>query len=395
MTTTLDLTALFTETRARSESICLPLELEDYVVQPVDFVSPPKWHLGHTTWFFEEMLLKPYLPDYRVFDSQYGYVFNSYYESLGARVVRTDRGNLSRPSVNDVYRYRHHVDEAMLALMATDLPATAHELLEIGIHHEKQHQELLLTDIKFILGNNPLLPALDTDWKEDGKLVGSASWIRFRESVITIGHNGNSFGYDNEFPEHKQLVPSFQISSELVTNGEYLEFIQAGGYQDPQYWHAEGWDWVKTQNITAPLYWQNVDDTWKRYTLAGLEYLQPDDYVAHVSFYEAFAYAQWRGMRLPTEFEWEATQDQFDWGHRWEWTSSAYMPYPGYKKPKGAVGEYNGKFMVNQQVLRGSSIATPPAHARPTYRNFFHAPLRWQFTGIRLATDHNLTDDQE
>ncbi|BAO54500.1 hypothetical protein NMS_0491 [Nonlabens marinus S1-08] len=354
-------------------------------MQPIVDVSPPKWHLGHTTWFFEEFLLVPHLADYKRFDDSYAYVFNSYYESMGKRVVRTDRGNLSRPSVSDVYDYRKHVTNAMRLLLGGPISDEIKPIIEIGIHHEKQHQELLLTDIKYILGNNPLQPIYRD--KTDEVLIESQSheMLSIEEGVYQIGYTSEDFCYDNEQPRHRVFLEPYSIASALVTNREWIEFMDAGGYENVLIWHTEGWDWVQKQQINSPMYWYYKDDQWYNYLLSGSQKIHPDAAVTHISYYEAFAYAQWKGMRLPTEFEWEVAQDKFQWGKRWEWTESAYLPYPNYQKPDGALGEYNGKFMVNQKVLRGASIATAAHHARSTYRNFFHPYLRWQFTGLRLA----------
>jgi ergothioneine biosynthesis protein EgtB len=376
---------LFLATRKASEAICAPLQTEDYVVQPCADVSPPKWHLGHTTWFFEEFLLSPHLPNYQRFNPQYGYVFNSYYESVGARVVRTDRGNLSRPSVDDVYAYRAYVTKHMELLVKSFLKDALLPVLEIGIHHEKQHQELLLTDIKYILGNNPLQPIYGAVKNEVFIEEHQAAFCDMPAGIYEMGHGDESFCYDNELPKHRVFLESYALANKLVTNSEWQEFITAGGYNNALLWHTEGWDWVQKNNINAPLYWYKQDSPWQQYTLNGSCSVNPAGAVTHISYYEAFAYAQWRGMRLPTEFEWEAANKHFNWGKRWEWTESAYLPYPNYQKPDGALGEYNGKFMVNQKVLRGSSVATAANHIRATYRNFFHAPLRWQYTGLRLA----------
>jgi ergothioneine biosynthesis protein EgtB len=375
----------FLETRKHTEDICAPLEIEDYVVQPVVDVSPPKWHLGHSTWFFEEFILKPYAEDYQLFDADFAFVFNSYYETVGKRVVRADRGNLSRPSVRKVYDYRNYVTGAIRVLFEGNPADEVLPLLEIGIHHEKQHQELLLTDIKFILGNNPLLPAYSETFSEHTPQDHRQDWISVDEGIYEIGKADNDFCYDNELGRHKAYLSSFQISNRLVTNGEFMEFINGDGYKKFELWHAEGWDWVNQDTIVAPLYWHCIDGRWYHYTLAGLKKIDPDTPLAHISYFEAFAFAQWRGCRLPTEFEWETAQEYFPWGKRWEWTESAYLPYPNYKRAEGALGEYNGKFMVNQKVLRGGSVATPLKHTRPTYRNFFHPRLRWQYTGLRLA----------
>ena len=377
---------LFLATRKHSETLCAPLETEDYVVQPVIDVSPPKWHLGHTTWFFEEFILKPHAPGYKLFHEDFAFVFNSYYEAVGKRVVRADRGNLSRPSVKQVYAYREYVTEAMREFLQQHPDAPIQELLEIGIHHEKQHQELLLSDIKFILGNNPLLPPYQDDFQENPSTISfDMDWISQPAGNYDIGHQGTDFCYDNELGRHTVYLQEYSIANRLVSNREYLEFIEAGGYQNFAFWHAEGWDWVQKENILAPLYWHNIEGHWHYYQLGGLQKIDLQAPVTHLSYYEAFAYAEFRGLRLPTEFEWEAAQNLFRWGDRWEWTSSAYLPYPGFSKAPGALGEYNGKFMVSQQVLRGASVATPNHHSRPTYRNFFHPDLRWQFTGLRLA----------
>ncbi|MDC6365770.1 MULTISPECIES: ergothioneine biosynthesis protein EgtB [Flavobacteriaceae] len=375
----------FLETRKHSEILCEPLEIEDYVVQPVVDVSPPKWHLGHTTWFFEEFILKPQAKGYQLFDDDFSFVFNSYYETVGKRIVRSDRGNLSRPSVKKVYEYRNYVTEGIKALFSQAQNDDLNALLEIGIHHEKQHQELLLSDIKYILGNNPLLPPYSDRFVDHPVETHQQDWISMEEGIYQIGHDSKEFCYDNELGKHKVYLQPYLISNKLVTNAEYMAFIDAGGYNRFDLWHAEGWDWVNQNGISSPLYWHHVDEGWHHYTTLGLTKIDPFAPIAHISYYEAFAYAQWKGLRLPTEFEWEAAQSFFPWGKRWEWTESAYLPYPNYQKADGALGEYNGKFMVNQKVLRGSSVATPEKHTRSTYRNFFHPQLRWQFTGIRLA----------
>lgn len=380
----------YLKVRQASCAICAPLEAEDYVVQPVIDVSPPKWHLGHTTWFFETMILQPFFPGYQVFNEQYPYVFNSYYETLGARVLRTDRGNLSRPTVQDVYRYRQYVDEQMLSFLAQQQQqqddATWKELFILGLNHEQQHQELLSSDIKYILGHNPLFPAYGPENIESHeRSTNDGGFVKMPAGMYEIGYKGNEFCFDNELQPHQVYLDDYQIAANLVSNAEYLEFIQAGGYGDFRFWHSEGWDWVKTKNATSPLYWHLIHNEWHYYTLSGLEPLDKNRPVCHVNFYEATAFAAWKQMRLPTEAEWEAASGKFAWGNRWEWTNSAYLPYPGFKTAAGAAGEYNGKFMVSQMVLRGASIATPEGHSRPTYRNFFHPYLQWQFTGIRLA----------
>ena len=372
--------------RKHSEQLCEPLQTEDYVVQPVADVSPPKWHLGHTTWFFETFILKPFSLNYQVYNEDYNFVFNSYYETVGNRVIRTDRGNLSRPSVNDIYQYRNYVDEAMVKFLSTEIENEVYELLILGFNHEQQHQELLLTDIKFILGNNPLFPVY-SEYKSEilNSSTNTAEFLNIEAGIYEIGFDGSDFCFDNEMNRHKVYLNEFSISNSLVSNRDFIEFLEDGGYSNFNFWHAEGWDWVKTNHIEAPMYWHQVDGKWLNYTLDGLKPVNTEQPVTHVSYYEAYAYASWKGMRLPTEFEWEIAAKHFSWGERWEWTESAYLPYPGFSKAPGAIGEYNGKFMVNQKVLRGASIATPDAHSRITYRNFFHPHLRWQYTGIRLA----------
>jgi ergothioneine biosynthesis protein EgtB len=373
--------------RKYTEELCKPLKTEDYVVQPIADVSPPKWHIGHTTWFFETFVLKPNMEKYEEFDPQYNYVFNSYYETVGARVIRTDRGNLSRPSVEDIYKFRTYIDQAMSEFLQKDISNEVVEIIVLGLNHEQQHQELLSTDIKYILGNNPLFPAYgsSSNGKENFIQEQQGTFTKIAEGIYEIGYNGNDFCFDNELSRHQVFLQDYSIANDLVTNREFIEFINAGGYKNFNYWHAEGWDWVKNNDINSPLYWHWIDGAWHHYTWHGLQKVNMNETLCHISFYEAYAYASWKGLRLPTEFEWEIAAQQFDWGKRWEWTESAYLPYPGFKKAPGAIGEYNGKFMVNQKVLRGASEVTPPGHSRITYRNFFHPHLRWQFTGIRLA----------
>lgn len=371
--------------RERSERICKPLKAEDYVVQPVVDVSPPKWHLGHTTWFFETFILKPHTAGYREFDPTYNYVFNSYYETIGARVIRTDRGNLSRPTVEDVYAYRRHVDEAMTRFLEEGPDVSLNDLITLGLNHEEQHQELLATDIKYILGHNPLFPAYADPAPQAAPASNAGTFIEIPAGVYEIGYAGDGFCFDNELGRHKVYLQDYKIAADLVSNGDYLRFIEAGGYENHAYWHAEGLDWVRTNAVRSPMYWYLIDGSWHHYTPAGIVPLALDEPLCHVSFFEAAAYAAWAGMRLPTEAEWEIAAPNFDWGRRWEWTNSAYLPYPGFQRAPGAIGEYNGKFMVSQMVLRGASEVTPPGHSRITYRNFFHPPLRWQYTGIRLA----------
>lgn len=370
--------------RKYSEFICEPLVVEDYVVQPIPDVSPPKWHLAHTTWFFEELILSKHLRNYQRFHPRYSFLFNSYYEGVGDRILRTDRGNMSRPTVDEIHQYRAHVDENMIQLLS-DLPEEAGYLMEVGINHEQQHQELLYTDIKFILGHNPLYPIYHVDFQETPQTERDHDFIHVPGGEYSIGNSGHSFCYDHEQPLHSVLLKDFSIRKSLVTNADYFEFIHAGGYQRYDYWHSDGWTWVKEKQISKPMYWLYVQGSWYRYAFSGLERVNPDEPVTHISFYEAAAFAEWKGMRLPTEFEWEAAAPFINWGLRWEYTNSAYLPYPGYRKPEGIIGEYNGKFMINTMVLRGASVVTPANHSRLTYRNFFSPNLQWQFNGIRLC----------
>ena len=382
----MDITDCYIKTRKHTELICSYLQTEDYVVQPIEFVSPPKWHLGHTTWFFETFILKTYFMGYQVFNPDYDYVFNSYYETVGNRVIRTDRGNLSRPTVIEINLYREYVDKAMISFLNEGISDEVKELVILGFNHEEQHQELLFTDIKYILGHNPLLPAYSKTYVSPKVETNNVSdFLNVAEGVYEVGFKGNGFCFDNELNPHKVYLNSYQISTNLVTNAQYLEFINSNGYHNFRHWHAEGWDWVKTNKIEAPLYWHKINEEWHQYNLNGLTLLNLHEPVCHSSYFEAYAYASWKGLRLPTEFEWEVAATQFNWGKCWEWTESSYLPYPGFAKAPGAIGEYNGKFMVNQKVLRGASEVTPAGHSRITYRNFFQTNLRWQFTGIRLA----------
>ena len=390
----------YEKVRRHSIELCKGLQPEDFVPQPIADVSPPKWHLAHTTWFFETFLLEPLLPDYQAFHPQFAYLFNSYYEAAGPRILRTTRGNLSRPSTEEIYAYRAHVDAHMRELFSRKGEESAFsKLLELGINHEQQHQELLLTDIKYILGHNPLFPPFLFDEQGSARVLNSAStgkedlhWIEQAGGIAWIGHEGQGFCFDNELGRHRVFLEPYAISSRPVSTREYLEFVEDGGYSKVQLWLSEGWAFIQSKlggqdqpHEAAPLYWHHADGRWRRYTSAGLRDLDLDAPVAHISYYEADAYARWAGARLPTEFEWEAAADHFKWGEVWEWTQSAYSPYPGFKVAEGALGEYNGKWMVNQQTLRGASVATPEGHSRKTYRNFFHADKRWQFSGIRLA----------
>lgn len=404
----------FQNIRQQTEALCAPLQTEDFVVQPIVDVSPPKWHLGHTTWFFENFILSKYVPGYKLFNADYNYFFNSYYESQGPRVLRSHRGNMTRPSAADVFAYRKYVNEHLSAFLEKNDAIAANEelalTLEIGLQHEQQHQELLVTDLKYILGNNPLFPVYQSSAIAPASKSRPVAWLEFEGGLHEIGYRGDGFCWDNEQSVHQVYQEGFAIQDRLVTNGEYLEFMQQGGYRHFEFWLMEGWEWAKQLEEKAPLYWYQLDGEWWHYTLQGFEKVNPNVPVTHLSYFEADAFANWKGLRLPTEFEWEIAcklsqssipaaanflEDQHFhpqaakgtqlFGDAWEWTSSAYLPYPRYPRFKGALGEYNGKFMVNQMVLRGGSVATPRSHIRATYRNFFHADKRWQFTGIRLA----------
>ena len=413
--------ARYRAVRALSVALCAPLLPEDTVVQPTLDVSPPKWHLAHTTWFWETFLLKEYAPGYELFHPDYAFLFNSYYNSLGSRVNRADRGTLSRPPLADVLAYRAHVDAALGALLSSAVarPAAFYELLELGLHHEQQHQELLATDIKYILSTSPLAPAYRPAAERPAPPAAPAppaTWLPVPGGIYRVGFQEKGFCFDNELAAHEVLLAPFELQNRLVTNADYLAFIEAGGYSDFRHWMGEGWDLAQAQGWEAPLYWVQRGDEWHRFTHHGLRAVDPAAPVTHVSFYEADAYANWAGARLPTEAEWETAARHFGatprdgtWlesgrfdpqslpadadparchqllGDCWEWTYSAYHAYPGYERAAGALGEYNGKFMVNQLVLRGGSCATPESHIRVSYRNFFHADKRWQFTGIRLA----------
>lgn len=378
------LTELLRSTRAHSLALAAPLSDEDAQLQSMPDASPAKWHLAHTTWFFETLVLTPYLPGYRVFDARWPRLFNSYYESLGPRHARPQRGLLSRPSLTEVKAYRSHVDAALSDLLP-QAPPEALTLIELGCHHEQQHQELLLTDILHAFSCNPLLPAYDT--RVPARVYPPApAWLAHDGGIVDVGHGGAGFAFDNEGPRHATLLAPFQISNRLVTCGEYADFIEAGGYREPLLWLSDGWAIVQAQGWQRPAYWQ---DDGQVFGLQGPQPMDPDAPVMQLSFYEACAYAEWAGARLPTEFEWEAASGLQGFAQAadqaWQWTRSSYAPYPGFKPAAGAVGEYNGKFMVGQQVLRGGSQATPPGHVRPTYRNFFPPAARWQFSGVRLA----------
>ena len=398
-------------TRRFSLDIAAPLSPEDQVVQACDDASPAKWHLAHTTWFFEELVLKRFLGGYECFDERFSYCFNSYYESLGPRHPRPKRGLLTRPSVAEVQAYRAHIDDNLRRLMAQALPLEALSLIETGINHEQQHQELMLTDILALFAENPLRPAYceaQPEMIDDPASTGR--WRAIRGGVYEIGHRDAGFAYDNEGPPHQVLLHDFRISSREVTNDEWLAFMAAGAYRTPSLWLSDGWATVQREGWEAPGYWELRDGAWHQMTLHGLREIEESRPVCHVSYYEADAFARWLGKRLPTEFEWEiasrgqpspapldlsnllpkpASKDGVSslFGSVWQWTQSAYLPYPGYRPALGALGEYNGKFMCNQMVLRGGSLATPDHHIRETYRNFFYPHQRWQFMGLRLAGD--------
>lgn len=381
----MDLSTKYKQVRARTEELCAPLTKEDYVPQPVVYASPPKWHIAHVTWFFEEMVLKQYMDGYKEFHPDFCYLFNSYYNTVGKRTLRAERGNITRPGVDEVFAYRTYVDEHMAKYLSGNVPHNVQELIQLGLNHEQQHQELFITDLKYALGHNPIFPVYKDDFDLLQDHNTETGFAHINEGVYDIGFEGEGFCYDNELGRHKVYLHAFDISKALVTNGEYIEFINAGGYKQFNYWLDEGWAWVNEQSINSPLHWHLIDGAWHYYTLAGLKKVDPDAILAHISYYEANAYANWKGMRLPTEFEWEVASDQLQWGKRWEWTNSAYLAYPNFKIAAGAVGEYNGKFMVNQMVLRGASVATSAGHSRKTYRNFFHPHFQWQFSGIRLV----------
>ena len=380
-----DLSSRFKSTRSYTEELCAPLRTEDYVPQADFFTSPTKWHLAHTTWFFEEMVLKHHLADYRIFHRDFSFLFNSYYNTIGERTLRKERGLITRPSVEEVYAYRKHVDHFMRVLLESNLSTQVKEIIVLGLNHEQQHQELLLTDLKYTLFLNPTFPV----YKEGFNLTNTESkdtgFLKMDEGIYEIGYQGEDFCFDNELGRHKVFLHKFEISKKLITKGEYLEFVNSGGYRDFKYWLDEGWAWVNENKKQAPLYWKYIDGQWFEYTLSGLKPLEMEAELCNVSYYEAAAFATWKEMRLPTEFEWEAASSHLNWGSRWEWTGSAYLAYPNFKIAVGAVGEYNGKFMINQMVLRGASLATSPGHSRPSYRNFFHPQFEWQFTGIRLV----------
>ncbi|MGB7193870.1 MAG: ergothioneine biosynthesis protein EgtB [Collimonas pratensis] len=398
------LAAAFASVREQSCRLVQPLSAEDCCVQSMPDASPAKWHLAHTTWFFETFILERFESAFQPFHPAFRVLFNSYYEGVGEQHPRAQRGLMTRPALAEVLAYRQNVDQRLLALLAqvpaADIAGELATLVELGLQHEQQHQELLLTDIKHLLSMNPLLPPYHgpdatADADAGREQARALRWQPFEAGIVEVGHDGQGFFFDNETPRHRQFVEPFSIASRLVSNGEYLAFMEDGGYRNPLLWLAAGWDWVVQQKITQPLYWHQAqaqfDSAWREFTLHGPQPLALHEAVTHLSFFEAEAYARWAGARLPTEAEWEAAaaggplQGENYFGVAWQWTTSSYAPYPGYVALPGAVGEYNGKFMVNQYVLRGSSAATPHGHARLSYRNFFPATARWQFSGIRLA----------
>jgi len=408
----------YRKVRRFSEHLCEPLVTEDYIIQSMPDVSPTKWHLAHVSWFFETFLLSPALPDYKSLHPQYAYLFNSYYNTIGERHCRPKRGLISRPTVKETYEYRRYVDEHVLELLEKLDERQLAELapiITLGLHHEQQHQELMVTDIKHVLSCNPLYPTYRARTPTNAPNITPLEWVSFPEGLHWIGHEGNGFAFDNEGPRHRQFVQSFQLASRLVTNGEYLEFMEDGGYENPLLWLSEGWATVRAEEWQAPLYWEKRDGRWCVMTLSGLREVDKAEPACHVSYFEADAYARWADARLPTEAEWEVAAQEVPvegnfvesglyhpaplnasttdgklaqmYGDVWEWTQSSYAPYPNFRPGPGAIGEYNGKFMCNQYVLRGGSCATSLSHIRSTYRNFFPANAQWQFMGIRLAKE--------
>ena len=393
----------FDAVRRRSVGLAEPLSEEDSCVQSMPDASPVKWHLAHTTWFFETFILERYEAGFTPHHPAFRMLYNSYYNGIGEKHARAQRGLITRPSFDEVLAYRHAVDERIGRLLRQGNDDVA-ALVDLGLHHEQQHQELLLTDVKHLLAMNPLLPAYAAAPLPQSPPVAPMRWLEFDEGVVQIGHDGDGYCFDNELPRHRQFVERYALASRLSTNADYLCFVRAGGYRDPALWLSEGWDWVCSSQLAHPLYWREMDGQWHEISLHGLQPLDLQRPVTHLSYFEADAFARWAGARLPTEAEWEhAARDARDdapralhpvadvdglgqfFGACWQWTSSSYAPYPGYAPQPGALGEYNGKFMSNQYVLRGSSCATPVGHARPAYRNFFPATARWQFSGIRLA----------
>ena len=411
-----DLARSYDAVRRLSESLCEPLETEDFVIQSMPDVSPTRWHLAHTTWLFETFILTRHFPGYRPFNPEFTLLFNSYYNAVGEQFPRPRRGVLSRPTVREVMDYRAYVDRHMLEFLEGFNAASHADLayvIAVGLSHEQQHQELMLTDIKHVFSCNPLYPVYLPGKSVGIETLGRMNWQNVAEGLIAIGNSGDRFCYDNERPRHREFVDAFEFADRLVTNADYIRFIEARGYERPEYWLSDGWSVVRERSWLAPLYWVRRDGEWWNYSLSGMRRVDPAEPVCHVSFFEADAYARWAGVRLPTEVEWEiaaanvAIEGNFVengtyhpipldaagsamgpyqlFGDVWEWTASPYVGYPGYRPPDGALGEYNGKFMCNQFVLRGGSCATPRSHVRLTYRNFFPPDARWQFSGIRLA----------
>lgn len=410
----LPLAAHYAEVRERSRALAAPLSPEDCQAQSMPDASPVKWHLAHVTWFFETFVLEAFEPRFKPFDPAFRVLFNSYYQGVGEQFSRPHRGLITRPDLAEVWRWRDEVDERIARLMDNGAPEDALRLIALGVQHEQQHQELLLTDVKHLLSINPLRPAYHRPWPLSPVAQLTPHWIEFEGGLVDVGHDGRGFAFDNETPRHRQWLEPHALMNRLVTHGEWLAFVQDGGYQEPRWWLAAGWDWVRSQGIRAPVYWTLPADAHALptvFTLHGEMPLDPHTPVTHISFYEADAFARWSGARLPTETEWEAAAAALPvkgnlqdgnalhpmparqsadglvqmYGDVWEWTSSSYAPYPGYRPAEGAVGEYNGKFMVNQYVLRGGSCATPASHMRASYRNFFPTDARWQFNGLRLA----------
>ncbi|MQA00937.1 MAG: ergothioneine biosynthesis protein EgtB [Dehalococcoidia bacterium] len=402
----------FEAVRAASAALCETLETEDYVIQSMPDVSPTKWHLAHTSWFFETLVLRDAIPDYQAFHPRFQWLFNSYYNSIGPQFERASRGLVSRPTVDETYRYRAHVDQQMRRLFDTSLPGGLAPIVELGLHHEQQHQELMLMDIKHVFWTNPLRPALRDDAAAPSPHEAAPlRWFEYPGGLCQVGYEGDDFAFDNEGPRHRVFLEPFSLASRCVTNAEYAAFIEDGGYDHHDLWLSSGWATVRAEGWRSPLYWEQRDGEWFELTLGGMRPLDPHAPVVHVSYYEADAYARWAGARLPQEAEWEVIAADAPiegnfvesgllhptvapppgespsqlFGDVWEWTSNAYLPYPGYEPPVGAVGEYNGKFMSGQMVLRGGCVATPHDHIRATYRNFFPPYARWPFAGIRLA----------
>lgn len=412
-----DLLSLYQMVRQATEKLVAPLSAEDCALQSMPDASPAKWHLAHTSWFFETFILGNYLPRYKAFNAHFRILFNSYYNAIGEKHPRQERGMISRPSLDEVYAYRHHVDTHIALLADANKEATAPlcDLLTLGINHEEQHQELILTDFKHLLSCNPLKPAYQKQWPLTTVRARKPRWSCFAAGVYEIGHAGNEFAFDNEGPRHSVYLNAFEIASHPVTHGDFLAFINDGGYQRPELWLSVGWDAVQSRHWQAPQYWEKYEGKWRTFTLHGMAPIDTNTPVCHVSYFEADAFARWAGARLPTEAQWEvaaaavpikgnfldsgalhplAMRDEPPppglaqmFGDTWEWTQSAYSPYPGFAPAAGAIGEYNGKFMCNQYVLRGGSCVTPQRHVRPSYRNFFPPDTRWQFSGLRLAKD--------